>query len=77
MLDEVFGSLDEGRRGNVLSLLEKLRNRFEQILIITHLDDVKDGVQHLIQVDYDERTGSAVVRSSDEELAVEALAYNV
>jgi exonuclease SbcC len=77
MLDEVFGSLDEGRRGNVLSLLEKLRNRFEQILIITHLDDVKDGVQHLIQVDYDERTGSAVVRSSDEELTVEALAYNV
>ncbi len=77
MLDEVFGSLDEGRRGNVLSLLEKLRNRFEQILIITHLDDVKDGVQHLIQVDYDERTGSAVVRSSDEELAVETLAYNV
>jgi exonuclease SbcC len=77
MLDEVFGSLDEGRRGNVLSLLEKLRNRFEQILIITHLDDVKDGVQHLIQVDYDERTGSAVVRSSDEELEVEALAYNV
>jgi exonuclease SbcC len=77
MLDEVFGSLDEGRRGNVLSLLEKLRNRFEQILIITHLDDVKDGVQHLIQVDYDERTGSAVVRSSDDELEVAELAYNV
>jgi len=77
MLDEVFGSLDEGRRGNVLSLLEKLRNRFEQILIITHLDDVKDGVQHLIQVEYNEGTGSAEVRSSDEQLEVEALAYNV
>jgi exonuclease SbcC len=59
MLDEVFGSLDEGRRGNVLALLEKLRRRFEQIIIITHLDDIKDGVQHLIQVEYDEGDGSA------------------
>jgi exonuclease SbcC len=59
MLDEVFGSLDEGRRGNVLALLEKLRRRFEQIIIITHLDDIKDGVQHLIQVDYDDGDGSA------------------
>ncbi len=61
MLDEVFGSLDEGRRGNVLALLEKLRRRFEQIVIITHLDDIKDGVQHLIQVEYDEASGGAYV----------------
>jgi exonuclease SbcC len=59
LLDEVFGSLDEGRRGNVLALLEKLRRRFEQIIIITHLDDIKDGVQHLIQVEYDEGEGCA------------------
>jgi DNA repair exonuclease SbcCD ATPase subunit len=43
----------------VLALLEKLRRRFEQIIIITHLDDIKDGVQHLIQVDYDDGDGSA------------------
>jgi exonuclease SbcC len=67
MLDEVFGSLDEGRRSNVLTLLEKLRGRFEQIVIITHLDDVKDGVQHLIQVEYDEASGSAQVRSQNAE----------
>jgi len=67
ILDEVFGSLDEGRRSNVITLLEKLRGRFEQIIIITHLDDVKDGVQHLIQVEYDEVSGSAYVRSEDAE----------
>jgi exonuclease SbcC len=67
ILDEVFGSLDEGRRSNVITLLEKLRGRFEQIIIITHLDDVKDGVQHLIQVEYDEVSGSAFVRSEDAE----------
>jgi exonuclease SbcC len=77
MLDEVFGSLDEGRRSNVLALLEKLRRRFEQIIIITHLDDIKDGVQHLIQVDYDEGEGSArVVDSSVEEFDL-AMALNV
>lgn len=75
MLDEVFGSLDEGRRSNVLALLEKLRQRFEQIIIITHLDDVKDGVQHLVQVEYDEANGCAVIVSDeaiygDEEVAI-------
>lgn len=68
MLDEVFGSLDEGRRSNVLALLEKLRRRFEQIIIITHLDDIKDGVQHLIQVEYDESSGAARVVSAEEGL---------
>jgi exonuclease SbcC len=77
MLDEVFGSLDEGRRSNVLALLEKLRRRFEQIIIITHLDDIKDGVQHLIQVDYDEGEGSALVVDSPVEQFDLALALNV
>ncbi len=77
MLDEVFGSLDEGRRGNVLSLLEKLRKRFEQIVIITHLDDVKDGVQHMIQVEYDEGSGAAHVVAASEAPEELALALNV
>jgi exonuclease SbcC len=77
MLDEVFGSLDEGRRGNVLALLEKLRRRFEQIIIITHLDDIKDGVQHLIQVEYDEGDGSArITGTTGGELELE-MALNV
>lgn len=59
VLDEVFGSLDEARRRNVLELLDRLRYRFEQIIIITHLDDMKDGVQHLVALDYDEGTGVA------------------
>jgi branched-chain amino acid transport system ATP-binding protein len=61
MLDEVFGSLDEGRRTNVLGLLEKLNQRFEQILVITHLDDIKDGVQSLIEIEYDDATGAVQV----------------
>ena len=75
MLDEVFGSLDENRRSNVLSLLEKLRQRFEQIIIITHLDDIKDGVQHLVQVEYDEGRGCANVLT-DEYLVEEDMSVN-
>lgn len=77
MLDEVFGSLDEGRRSNVLALLEKLRRRFEQIIIITHLDDIKDGVQHLIQVEYDEGDGSARISGSEVEGPELEMALNV
>jgi exonuclease SbcC len=77
MLDEVFGSLDEGRRSNVLALLEKLRRRFEQIIIITHLDDIKDGVQHLIQVEYDEGEGTARVVDEPIEGIEIAMALNV
>lgn len=64
MLDEVFGSLDEGRRTNVLGLLEKLNQRFEQILVITHLDDIKEGVQSLIEIEYDDATGAVRVGDS-------------
>ncbi len=76
ILDEIFGSLDEGRRGNVLSLLEKLRKRFEQILIITHLDDVKEGVQHLIEVAYNDATGTAHIAESGEDSGLPGIAFN-
>jgi exonuclease SbcC len=77
MLDEVFGSLDEARRSNVLALLEKLRRRFEQIIIITHFDDIKDGVQHLIQVEYDEGQGSARIGEGAEDFDRFAEAVNI
>jgi len=56
ILDEVFGSLDESRRTNVLLLLDRLSSRFEQILVITHLEDIREGVQNLLSVNYDETT---------------------
>lgn len=61
VLDEVFGSLDEGRRRNVLNLLDRLGNRFEQILVITHLEDVREGVQNLMYVNYDEAGGGLTI----------------
>ncbi|RMG44333.1 MAG: hypothetical protein D6719_02075 [Candidatus Dadabacteria bacterium] len=67
VLDEVFGSLDQTRRYNVLNLLERLSNRFEQIIIITHLEDIKDAVGNLIYVNYDDASGELEITGEDEE----------
>ncbi|MBX7119929.1 MAG: SMC family ATPase [Gemmatimonadaceae bacterium] len=61
VLDEVFGSLDEVRRQNVLTLLRGLHDRFEQVIVITHIEGVRDGLDRVITVGFDERTGGAVV----------------
>jgi exonuclease SbcC len=50
ILDEIFGSQDAGRKENILSALTKLKNRFRQIFLITHIDDIKDSVENLIYV---------------------------
>lgn len=61
VLDEVFGSLDASRRDNVLQLLHRLEDRFEQVILITHIESVREGVDRVITVRYDEETGASVV----------------
>jgi len=54
-LDEVFGSQDSERRKNVLKALNELKKQFKQILLITHIEDVKDEMEHVIRVYEDDR----------------------
>ena len=68
VLDEVFGSLDEARRHNVVSLLRGLQDRFEQVVLITHVESVREGLDRVITVEYDEERGSARVRQPEPEL---------
>lgn len=49
-LDEVFGSQDEVRKGNILRALKGLSGRFRQIVLITHIDDIKDAAENVIRV---------------------------
>ena len=63
VLDEVFGSLDVARRQNVVDLLRRLEDRFEQVILITHIEGVKDELDHVVLVDYDDHAGSSRVRS--------------
>jgi exonuclease SbcC len=62
VLDEIFGSLDETRRHHVVELLRGLQDRFEQVILITHIENVRDGLDQVLEVRYDENTGAAVVQ---------------
>ena len=68
ILDEVFGSLDESRRNNVISLLQSLTNNFDQVIVITHIDDIKNGLDNIIKVEYNEERGCSVVTMEDQTL---------
>ncbi|HEY4303923.1 MAG TPA: SMC family ATPase [Gemmatimonadaceae bacterium] len=61
ILDEVFGSLDETRRHNVVDLLRRLQDRFEQVILITHIDTVREGLDRVVAVRYDEESGTSRV----------------
>ncbi|KPK99340.1 MAG: hypothetical protein AMJ91_08155 [candidate division Zixibacteria bacterium SM23_73_3] len=50
ILDEIFGSQDTLRKENILNALAQLKNRFRQIFLITHIDDIKDSVENLVYV---------------------------
>jgi exonuclease SbcC len=62
ILDEIFGSLDEERRLAVLDLLRSLADRFPQVILITHIDAVREGFDRVIRVGYDVSRGVSVVR---------------
>jgi exonuclease SbcC len=65
ILDEVFGSLDEARRRNVVELLRRLHDRFEQVILITHIESVREGLDRVISVRYDEERGTSVVAQGE------------
>ncbi|MDQ3375375.1 MAG: SMC family ATPase [Actinomycetota bacterium] len=66
VLDEVFGSLDAGRRNNVLLALERLKRSFGQIFIISHVGEVQESalVDEVWMVEEDEE-GKSLVRRMD------------
>jgi DNA repair protein SbcC/Rad50 len=62
VLDEIFGSLDEDRRAAVVDLLRSLADRFPQVILITHIDSVREGFDRVVRVGFDLATGVATVR---------------
>jgi exonuclease SbcC len=64
VLDEVFGQLDESRRWNVLELLRALADRFEQVILITHIETVRDALDQVISVRFDPSIGASVVEQT-------------
>jgi DNA repair protein SbcC/Rad50 len=62
VLDEIFGSLDEDRRMAVVELLRSLADRFPQVILITHIESVREGFDRVVRVGYDVARGVAVVQ---------------
>jgi DNA repair protein SbcC/Rad50 len=62
ILDEIFGSLDEDRRTAVIELLRSLADRFPQVILITHIDSVREGFDRVVRVGLDLASGVAIVR---------------
>jgi exonuclease SbcC len=61
ILDEIFGSLDEDRRAAVVDLLRSLADRFPQVILITHIDSVREGFDRVVRVGLDTARGVATV----------------
>jgi len=54
ILDEIFGSQDIVRKNSIMTALNQLNKQFRQIIVITHVDDIKDTFEHVIEVTEDE-----------------------
>ena len=62
ILDEVFGSLDSDRQRGVVDLLRRVGDRFEQVILISHVDLLQYDVDHGFELNYDSNRGHTVVR---------------
>jgi exonuclease SbcC len=65
VLDEVFGSLDDSRRDQVLDLLRRLADRFPQVVLITHIESIREGVDRVLRVTFDPSRGYAEVAEEE------------
>jgi len=49
-IDEGFGALDGNNLGSIVSYFDHLKNQFKFILIISHIDSMKDAVDKQIEI---------------------------
>ncbi len=60
ILDEIFGSQDVLRKRNIITALSELSKKFRQIILITHIEDIKDYMEYVLRVSEDEEGVSRV-----------------
>lgn len=54
VLDEIFTSLDPEYMAGLTNILEYLKQLFDTVVIITHIDSFKDIVDHVIEIQRDD-----------------------
>ncbi len=62
ILDEIFASLDDARRQDVVLLLRLLGDRFPQVVVTSHVELGNYGLDRLLRVTYDSTNNLSVVR---------------
>ena len=62
IIDEGFGALDDTNLEACSRLLRSLKKHFNQILIISHVDAIKDAVDNFVEINWID--GGASVRYS-------------
>jgi DNA repair protein SbcC/Rad50 len=50
ILDEIFGSQDVIRQQNIMEQLYRLSSKYKQIFLITHVEQVKHFMQHIMHI---------------------------
>lgn len=50
VLDEIFGAQDAERRERILQALGKLQEIFQQVALITHLEDIHDRIPNVLRI---------------------------
>jgi exonuclease SbcC len=68
VLDEIFGSLDEERRQAVVDLLRAVADRFPQVIVISHIEGLRDAFDRVVRVSYDIERGVSTVHDDTPEL---------
>jgi DNA repair protein SbcC/Rad50 len=69
ILDEVFGSLDAERRQSVLDRLASLKGRFNQILVISHIEEINQVADQALYLSRNTDTRSTVVTDAPPDAA--------
>ncbi|OYT69570.1 MAG: hypothetical protein CFK49_06520 [Armatimonadetes bacterium JP3_11] len=65
ILDEVFAALDTERRQNVMQLLNNLRNWFDQILVISHFEEINEAADRCLRVQRNPQTRASELVEPD------------
>ncbi len=71
-LDEIFGSQDEARRNNILKALSELTSQFRQIIVITHVEDIRDTLPYVFIVIEMADNSSKIITEGSPRMALSA-----
>lgn len=61
-IDEGFTACDGDNLGNVPSVLNKLLDMYDSIVLVSHLDELKQGIESYINIERDELKGLSVLQ---------------